>query len=406
MNKPPSPLKIALLTGGIDKHYASGLCQSLSASGIAVDVICNAEMDSRELRESPNVRLLPLYATPRRHWTITHKVLAYVRAYARLIQYAATSSAPILHILWNYKLQFFDRTLLLAYYKVLGKRLVFTAHNINAAERDGSDSLLNRLSLRIQYRLVDHIFVHTEKMKNQLVQTFGVREEKITEIPFGTYDMVPQSSLTPGQAKQRLGLSSSDRTILFFGRIAPYKGIDLLVEAFKEIARRDQSYRLIIAGEPIKEAKEQWQRVQHAIEQSPILRERVIQRIGYIADNEIELYFKGADVLALPYTEIFQSGVLFMSYSFGLPVIATDVGSLGRDILAGVTGYVCRPGDPNDLSKAIEMYFASDLFRALDERRADIKNSIQANHSWNIAARKTRDVYFQLNQSPELRYST
>jgi len=405
MKKPISPLKITLLTGGIDKHYACGLSRSLASSGIAVDVICNPEMEVLETEENPSLRSLALYAAPQPHRSIARKLMAYVWVYARLIQYAATTSAPIFHILWNYKFTFFDRTLLLIVYKLLGKRLVFTAHNINAAERDGTDSLLNRLSLRIQYHLVDHILVHTEKMKDQLVHTFGTREEKITVIPFGTYDMVPQTALTSSEAKQRLGLKKSHRAILFFGRITPYKGIDLLLDAFSRIAIQDERYRLVIAGEPIKEAQQHWSQLQRGIEQSPI-REQVMQRIQFIGDNEIELYFKGADVLVLPYTEIFQSGVLFMAYSFGLPVIATDVGSFGRDIVSGITGYVCRPGDPADLASVIEMYFRSDLFRTLDAQRASIKNSIQATHSWDIAADKTGDVYAQLLRHKELQYST
>jgi D-inositol-3-phosphate glycosyltransferase len=398
-----SPLKIALMTGGIDKHYASGLSQSLAAAGIAVDVIGNDEM-----RESPgaaNLKFLALYATPQRYGTIARKLLAFIWVYVRLMHYAATSSAPIIHILWGYKFKLFDRTLLLIYYKLLGKRIVFTAHNVNAAERDGADSFLNRVSLRTQYRLVDHIFVHTEKMKDQLVETFGVNEGKITIIPFGTYDMVPQTTLTPAEAKLRLGLRNSDRTILFFGRIAPYKGIDLLVNAFEKIAREDSRYRLVIAGEAMKEAEQQWQKVQRVIEQSPI-REQVIQHIRFVPDDEIELFLKGADVLALPYTEIFQSGVLFMAYSFGLPVIATDVGSLPHDIVTGKTGYICRAGDPVDLAKTIETYFSSELYQDLDAQRVHIKNAIQLSHSWDIAAGKTCDVYTQLSSTKDLQYST
>ena len=67
----------------------------------------------------------------------------------------------IFHILWNNKFEFFDRTLLMLYYKLLGKKIVFTAHNVNIRKRDGNDSWLNRFSLKIQYQLVDHIFVHT-----------------------------------------------------------------------------------------------------------------------------------------------------------------------------------------------------------------------------------------------------
>ena len=144
-----SPLKIALLTGGIDKHYACGLSQSLASLGITVDVICNSEMDTPEMQECGNVRLLSFYATPQRHHNKLQRLLAIFGVYARLLYYGAASSAPIFHILWNYKFTFFDRTLLLIYYKLLGKRLAFTAHNVNAGERDGSDSLLNRVSLRI-----------------------------------------------------------------------------------------------------------------------------------------------------------------------------------------------------------------------------------------------------------------
>ena len=400
-----SPLKIALFTGGIDRHYACGLSQSLASLGINVDMICNSEMDTPELQECGNVRLLSFYATPQRRHNKLQRLLAIFGAYVHLLYYGAASSAPIFHILWNYKFPFFDRTLLLIYYKMLGKRLAFTAHNVNAGERDGSDSLLNRVSLRTQYRLVDHIFVHTQKMKDQLVETFGVREEKITIIPFGTYDMVPQSTLTSAEAKQRLGLQEPNRTILFFGRITPYKGVDLLVDAFTRLAVQDRNYRLVIAGEPMKEWEQQWQQVSRKIEQSEI-REQVVQHARFIGDNEIEQYFKAADVLVLPYTQIFQSGVLFMAYSFGLPVVATDVGSFGRDIIEGKTGYVCHPNDSGDLARVIEKYFSSELFQTLEDQKGRIKDLIQAAHSWDIAARKTGDVYAQISRHKELQYST
>lgn len=399
-----SPLKIALFTGGIDPHYACGLSRSLASLGLAVDVICNSEMETTQMEASPNLRLLTLYATPQQGQSKIGKLLAIIAVYARLIYYAVGSSAPIFHILWNYKFTLFDRTLLLIFYRLLGKRLVFTAHNVNAGARDGADTFLNRSSLRIQYRLMDQIFVHTQKMKDELIQAFGILEEQIAIIPFGTYDMVPQSSLTSAEAKQRLGLRKSDRTILFFGRITPYKGIDLLADAFARIALQDKSYRLVIAGEAMKEAEQQWQRVERGIAESPI-REQVVQHVRYIGDAEIELYFKGADVLVLPYTQIFQSGVLFMAYSFGLPVISTDVGSFGNDIIEGKTGFVCRPGDPADLARVIEKYFASELYKDIDEQRGRIRDFVQASHSWEIAAEKTGNVYAQLSRYKELQYS-
>ena len=77
-------------------------------------------------------------------------------------------------------------------------------------------------ALRIQYRLADHIFVHTERMKAELVQHFGVRAERVSVIPFGINNAVPHTDLTPDEAKERLGVASGDKTLLFFGNIAPY----------------------------------------------------------------------------------------------------------------------------------------------------------------------------------------
>src|SRR6202043_640122 len=98
------------------------------------------------------------------------------------------------------------------------------------------------------------------------------------------------------------------------------------------------------------------------------------QKIEFVPDGETELYFKAADVLVLPYTHIFQSGVLFLGYNFGLPVIASDVGSLKEDIVEGKSGFVCKPRDPADLVKRIEDYFSSELYQQLAMRRQDIRD--------------------------------
>src|SRR5437588_2639006 len=166
-----------------------------------------------------------------------------LRYYLRLIGYAATAKPKLFHILWNNKFEIFDRTLLMLYYKMLGKKIVLTAHNVNAGKRDANDSLLNRLTLGIQYRLADHIFVHTEQMKRELLDEFGVRERATTVIPFGINQSVPDTDLTPAQAKQRLGISAGERAILFFGSIGPYKGLELLVAAFQRLVTADPDYR-------------------------------------------------------------------------------------------------------------------------------------------------------------------
>jgi glycosyltransferase involved in cell wall biosynthesis len=284
-----------------------------------------------------------------------------------------------------------DRTLLMLFYRFVGRRVVFTAHNVNAGKRDGRDTLLNRLSLRIQYRLVHHIFVHTEKMKAELEADFQVPRGKVTVIPLGLNETVPVTRLTAAEAKQKLGIAPGQKTILFFGRITPYKGLDYLIEAMSQLVTQDPACRLIIAGE-IKHSNAYWPQLQALIEKKAV-RPWLIERIQFIPDEETELYFKAADVLALPYTDVFQSGVLILGYSFGLPVIATDVGSLREDVIEGKTGFVCRPRDATDLARAIRGYFDSELFLRQEAARDHIRAYAKNRFSWSAVAATTERVY-------------
>lgn len=388
-------IDVGLLTGGIDRPYAFGLALALLSKGVAVDFIGSDDLDSPDLRGRPGLVFRNLRGSQREDASLARKVSRVSIYYARLIRYAAGDGPKIFHILWNNKFEVFDRTLLMLYYKLRGKKIVLTAHNVNAGKRDSNDSWINRLTLRIQYRLADHIFVHTDAMKRELVEDFGMRAGAATVIPIGINNSVPVTGLTSAQAKRRLGLDDGDRAILFFGHIGPYKGLEFLVAAFQRIAATNPAYRLIIAGKPKRGGERYVDEIQRAI-RGDASRERVIQRIEFIPDEETEVYFKAADVLALPYTQVFQSGVIVLGYSFGLPVIAADVGSLREDIVAGRTGLLCRAADPADLANAIETYFESELFKSLESRRREIREYAAAQHSWDAVGEVTRAVYTEL----------
>jgi D-inositol-3-phosphate glycosyltransferase len=280
---------------------------------------------------------------------------------------------------------------LMLYYKLVGKRVVFTAHNVNAGRRDHNDSWLNRLSLKVQYSFSDHIFVHTDGMKRELIADFRIPEENVSVIPFGINNTIPNTSLSIAEAKQQLGVSSSDKTMLFFGNIAPYKGLEYLIAAFTELLKKDRSYRLLIVGNP-KGPASYWNEIGRTIVTSDIAG-RVIEKIEYVPDEATELYFKAADVLILPYTRVFQSGVLFLGYNFGLPAIAADVGSLKNEIVEGKTGLVFRSQDPSDLASKVEEYFKSELFSNLENTRSQIKEYANERYSWSRVATITALVY-------------
>jgi glycosyltransferase involved in cell wall biosynthesis len=387
---------VALLTGGQDRPYACGLAMSLLARKARLDVIGSEEVDCPEFHCSPDVTFLNLRGNQRKGARLREKAVRVLAYYGRLIRYAATARPRVFHILWNNKFEWFDRTLLLLYYRCLGKKIVLTAHNVNAGKRDAKDSGFNRITLRIQYRLADHIFVHTRKMKAELCEEYGVARRAVTVLTHPINDAFPDTSMTPSEAKRRLGIGGQDKAILFFGRLEPYKGLEHLIEAVRLVRTADSGYKLIIAGEPKKGSEQYFEAIRQGV--AMVMADGwVIPKFEFIPDAEAEIYFKAADVLALPYKDIFQSGVLFLGLTFGLPLIATDVGSFDEVVLKGRTGFLCRPGDPVDLARAIEDYFSSDLFRNLDLTRRAIRAYARREHSWEPVGCLTNEVYLSLS---------
>jgi len=384
-----------LLTAGRDPHYALGLAPALADAGIQLDVVGNSEMEAFPKLKHPNIRFFNLRGDQRDTASALEKLRRVLSYYAALFRFGAQSQSQIFHVLWPNKFVYFDRTVLNFYYRCLGKKLVFTAHNVNTEERDQRDSALNRLTLRMQFNLMDFVFVHTPAMQEQIMKTYGVTKEKITALTFPINNVTPRTAIGRDAARLKLRLPAQKKTILFFGNIARYKGLDDLIRALPELKSRLGTFRILVAG-GVKKGEEcylkQVQQLAEELEVSDVLD----FRIDYIPENEVELYFKAADLLVLPYKMIFQSGVLFLSYSFGLPVVATDAGSLRNDVVEGKTGFVSRCDDPADLAAQICRYFQNELFSTLESKRDWIIDYANKTYSWNELAGKTREVYESL----------
>ncbi len=383
-------MKITLITGGAP-HYEAGLVAALLEQNLTIDLIGHTYPDMAVAQRDPRIVFIKYLEIFPSHCSAWLKLWKVMKVYLRLIRYATTTDSRLFHIQWPYKLVFFDRTFLNLYYKVMGKKLVFTAHNVDGDARDGRQSWWNRFSLWFMYRIVDHIIVHTDRMKSELIQDFGMTGSKISVIPHGIMSAVPESPLSRQEARERLGLGGESRVILAFGLIAPYKGLEYLVEALGRLRKENKHFTLLIAGR-IKECQDYWDKIHNLMEREE-LTDMVVTHLRHIPDNEVEIYFKAADVLAIPYRSIFQSGVLFLAYRFGLPVVATDVGSLKEDVVAGKSGFICKVDDAADLAKTIETYFQSELFADLENRRQTIREEAFARYSWSAIGEQTRQVY-------------
>ena len=261
----PANIRVAILTGGQDATYAHGLTKALVKRGTGIDFIGSDGLDAPFLRRCSKIRFLNLRGNQREDVSLLAKAYRLIRYYARVVQYAVRSDAPVFHILWNNKIESLDRTLIMLLYRMCGRRVVLTAHNVNSAKRDGKDSWFNRATLRCQYALADHIFVHTEKMKGELTRDFRVESSRVSVIPFGLNDETPRSDLSGDDARSRLGLSVKDKVALVFGQIAPYKGMEFLVRSLPGILANLPDFRLVVAGKVKKGHEPYWRTLEREL---------------------------------------------------------------------------------------------------------------------------------------------
>lgn len=156
--------------------------------------------------------------------------------------------------------------------------------------------------------------------------------------------------LSREEALRHLGIPDDGRkNLLFFGLIREYKGLDLLLEAF---SRLDDSYRLIVAGEPYGS----FEKYQSIIDASPA-KERISLHLKYIADAEVKYFFCASDLVTLPYRSATQSGISAIALHFERPMLVTDVGGLKNEI--GECGVVVPAAEPAAIAEGIKSYFDS-----------------------------------------------
>lgn len=215
-------------------------------------------------------------------------------------------------------------------------------HNAIPHEKRFFDSLFAKFF----FNKCDGFIVLSEPVKDDLLKL--VPSARILLSPHPIYDQY-NTDIDSNEAKAKLGLIPDKKTLLFFGLIREYKGLDILIEA---MAHLDDSYQLIIAGE----SYEDFDKYQTLIDNSPFGKNiKVFQQ--YIPDDMVSVLFSACDVLALPYRSATQSGVVAVAYQLEKPMIATNVGALGETIRSYNTGLVIDEVSPEAFAKGIQDYF-------------------------------------------------
>jgi glycosyltransferase involved in cell wall biosynthesis len=250
---------------------------------------------------------------------------------------------------------------------------VLTAHDLLPREpRPGQVGGQRRL-----YDKIDAVVTHSEYGRSHLVEQVGVDPAKVHVIHHGAFDY-----LTRQQVEESLPVdlqSVSSPVALFFGLLRPYKGIDVLLDAWRGISNAE----LWIVGRPRMPLAPL-----QAIADGSV---RFIPR--FVSEAELPAFFRRADVIVLPYSRTArfdQSGVLATALAFGKPIVVSEIGGL-REFAATGAARAVAPDDAAGLRDALSSLIGDPDGR---ERLAAAARAAAAGpYSWEEAARKTVAMY-------------
>jgi glycosyltransferase involved in cell wall biosynthesis len=238
---------------------------------------------------------------------------------------------------------------------------VLTMHNVIRRERAD-----RRLAERM-----DAVIVHTREGAELL------NAERVHVIPHGAFEHLtrqPDERPLPGELAAVEG-----PVVLCFGLVRPYKGVDVLVEAFQEV----DGAELWVVGRPLGVSMERLRRL------APPGRVRFVDR--YVSDAEQPAFFRRADLLVLPHRSVDVSGVLFAGLAFGKAMVLSDVGGFSEMVEDHGAGRLVPPGDSTALATAIDDLLAKPQVRARLERLA--AEAAAGPYSWDRVAERTLGVY-------------
>ena len=267
--------------------------------------------------------------------------------------------------------------------RLLGFSIVWTAHNVLPLDRVfADDAAARRLLVNSAAAVIAH-----KKSTVPAIESFG--KTRVEIIPFGRYGDLYPHEMPRAEARGILGLSTSERVISFVGTVAPYKGVDYLLEAAR-LLKPDVNLKLVIAGScwnpPLRH------RVEHLANE---LGSRVLTRLEYIPNDELQIYFAASDIGVFPFRQITNSSSLLLALEFRLPVIIPSVPEL--DEIPDTMAIRYEPESISALAQALTVVsHLDDTTLASMSRHAA---AYGADLSWERSARKTIALYRSLLES-------
>jgi glycosyltransferase involved in cell wall biosynthesis len=266
----------------------------------------------------------------------------------------------------------------LAWLRLRGVRLVWTVHNLSPHEpvQPRLESWLGLVVSRVCHALV----AHSAYARTRILERWG-RHLQVAVIPHANYiGLFPAAQGSRAEIRRTLGVPDDAFVFLAFGQVRRYKRLTDLVAAFRTLARDD--VRLLVAGKPV--PADEAARLRDAARDDP----RVLFDLREVPDDQVAGLHACADSAVLAYRDVFSSGALLLALSFGLPVVAPDVGT-AAELLGTEAGELFAPGG---LTAALDAAYRADR-----PARAAAAASVARRYDWDLVGRETAGLYRELS---------
>ena len=391
-------------------HYAYQLCRALAEEGAQVELLTDHDYELETLPHNFAVRRVFKLWNPRPEggvvWSSSlrarvvrlarrsKRAAMYYRDWWRLVRLVRRERPDVVQF---GEIRFATDLLPLLALRATGARLADVCHNVAPFDvsADSSkitkESRLYRAFYRRIYACFDAVFVHSEVNRREFVRLYGGPPRRIHVIPHGNEGMfvAPDGGGRQGAGLAgELGLKAGAPTALFFGTLTKYKGLEYLLDAFAEVRRRLPEAQLVVAGFPNPDVDVAALR---ARAEAAGISGAVKFYLRYVPLEEVAGLFAASDVVVFPYLMIYQSGALQVAYSFGKPVVATDVGGLSEAVVDGETGLLVPPRDAGALAVALAELLGDPVrARRMGERGRELS---ETEYSWGRIALSVRRVY-------------